>query len=146
MVKVIDFGFSTCIEKNTKVNLTLFRLKSFVVLLAIWLLKLFKKCNIEDKLLIFGLLESWCLSCLWDIFHTKATLTNNYTEKSIMLSILSLTYFISKKHIISSTECSPSILLRESLPAKYIVFYIGPQSSLDDRLTFGEYSRNSKEK
>lgn len=37
--KLIDFGFSTCIEKFTKVKIVLGRLKSFVGLQATWHLK-----------------------------------------------------------------------------------------------------------
>ena len=54
-IKLIDFGFSTCIEKGTKVKNMLGRLRSSVEHLVIWHLKSSKNISIEDKQPIYGL-------------------------------------------------------------------------------------------
>ena len=54
VVKLIDFGFSTCVRPGQKVILLLVRSRSFVEHQVIWRLRLFKKLSIEDNLLIFG--------------------------------------------------------------------------------------------
>ena len=54
-VKLIDFGFSTCIEKHTKVPIILLRLKFSVGLPVTWHLRSSKKKSIEARLPISGL-------------------------------------------------------------------------------------------
>jgi serine/threonine protein kinase len=54
-VKLIDFGFSTCIEKHTKVQIVIFRLRFSVEHRAIWLLRSCRSRSIEEKLLTSGL-------------------------------------------------------------------------------------------
>lgn len=53
-IKLIDFGFSTCIEKGTKVCLSIGRLKYFAGRRATWLRKLYKNRSTEVKLPIYG--------------------------------------------------------------------------------------------
>ena len=51
---LIDFGFSTCIEKNRKVRIMVFRLRYFVGRLATWHLRSCKRRSIEENQLISG--------------------------------------------------------------------------------------------
>ena len=53
-IKLIDFGFSTCIEKGTKVTFGIGRSKYFVGRRVTWHLKSCKNISIEDKQLIYG--------------------------------------------------------------------------------------------
>ena len=62
------------------------KLNFSVELLLIWRLKLFRRQNIVDHLLIFGLLESYFLQCCQVSFHIKEQLM-----KFCMIKYLELT-------------------------------------------------------
>lgn len=58
--KLIDFGFSTCIERGKKVILASYRSRSSVELPATWLQKSCRRRSIEVKMQTFGHLEYCC--------------------------------------------------------------------------------------
>lgn len=111
--KLIDFGFSTCIEKNRKVIITRLRSKYFAEHPATWLQKSSKRKSTEENQQISGHLEYSPLSHSQASSLSKAPPISSSTKRSTTRTTLANNFTSPRTFQISSAKCSESTPMKE---------------------------------